>query len=50
MENDLRISTPYESCKSIISEYKLEINPGNKYFLALNLDYQNQSRWIKVKN
>lgn len=48
MKNKLEITTPYETCKIITSDYKFIINPGHQYLLAMDLNYQNKTRWINV--
>lgn len=50
MKNKLEITTPYETCKVISSDYKFVITPGHQYVLALDLNYQNRTRWISVSN
>lgn len=50
MKNKLEITTPYETCKAITSNYKFSINPQHHYIVALDLNYQNKTKWISVSN
>lgn len=49
MKNKLRVSTPYQSFKAVVSDFNLNIQPERNYIIELNFDYENGTRVIKVK-
>lgn len=49
MKNRFQLSTPYESYRIVTSNYDFQIMPGYQYLLGLDLNYQNRTRWIKVR-
>lgn len=48
MKNILKITTPYQSFKTISSNFNLDVEAGRKYIFGLDLDYQNKTNLVKV--
>lgn len=48
MKNTLKITTPYQSCKTISSNFNLDVEAGHKYIFGLDMDYQNETKLVKV--
>lgn len=49
IKNHLKLSTPYAAFKELTSSFEFRIMMGHQYLLALDADYLNGSRWIKVR-
>lgn len=48
MKNNLYITTPYVTFKTITCNFELEIKAKKKYVLSFGVDYQNRTEVVKV--
>lgn len=49
MKNKLHLTTPYERFRVVTSDCELEVTPGLKYFLALDINYENRTQSVQVR-
>lgn len=48
MKNNLQIETPYNICKTITSQFALDIKKDHLYLFHIDLNYLNDTRLIEV--
>lgn len=48
MKNNLYVTTPYNTMKTINSNFELEIKANKKYVISLGIDYHNNTEVVKV--
>ncbi|XP_018566495.1 uncharacterized protein LOC108907336 [Anoplophora glabripennis] len=48
MRNSLKVDTPYQSMKTISSNFNFVVDTGRAYIFGLDVDYQNMTKLIKT--